>query len=75
MVLPIVSCEEHKCVVVHSSILESLHDLPHPPVQFSKSITKWTTKGSVGEVLSSKLRLVGVLEGKVEEERVPRCCM
>ena len=71
MALPIVSCEEHECVVVHSGIFECLHDLPYPPVQFSKGITKWSTKGGVGEVFSGKLRLVGVLKGKVEEEGSP----
>ena len=65
---PIVRSEEHKGVVIHSSIFEGLHHLPHPPIQLSKSVTKWPTQGSASEVLPSKLRLVGVLEGKVEEE-------
>ena len=69
--LPIVSCEEYKCVIIHSSILECLHDLPHPPVQLSEGVTKWSTEGCVGEVFPSKLRLVGMLKGKVEEEGSP----
>lgn len=38
--LPIISSEEHQCVVVNAAILQGLNDLPHCPVQLVQRVSK-----------------------------------
>ena len=65
---PVIGSEEDKSVIVNISIFQCLKDLPHPPVKLIQGIPKCQSDAGVGELLAGKLRVVGVLEGHVQEE-------
>lgn len=74
MAIPIIWCEEDKCIIADACFVECWKYLPHPPVQFVEGISKLESCASVGELDPSKLRMVCVLEGHVEEERFAFSC-
>lgn len=63
--LPIIGSEEDKGIFLHFIVPESQQDFSNSPVHFSDCITKLAPYCGVGKLLSSKLRMMCMLEGQV----------
>lgn len=74
IILPIISSEENEGIIVYFWVFECLYNFSNSPVHLSDGITKHAPYGTIGKLLSSKLRMMCMLKGQIQKKWRTRCC-